>query len=153
MSADANQSDEKQKEKKPKSGAHKTAAISSAVLWVAGFALAFVIPPRTPFIWVPDFLLLIGFIPLLWVWRPSWPWIVFGVLNVIIGFVLLVAFYLPDGDLPRQEMVTLRRHLAEYHSPYTWMLTGIGATVYGFIRMIKNIVLWVKARKAKNKNA
>ncbi len=45
--------------------ASKIAGIVSAVLWIVGFALAFVVPSTSPFMWVPDALLLIGFFPLL----------------------------------------------------------------------------------------
>jgi hypothetical protein len=49
------------------SSARKISAVLSAVLWTVGFFLAFVIPKTSPLIWVPDFLLLIGFFPLLFI--------------------------------------------------------------------------------------
>lgn len=115
--------------------------ISSAIIWIIGLVLAFLIPPTSQFIWLPDALLLLGFFPLLIGWRPSWPWIVFGVLNICIGFVLLVSQYLPDTSLPK-EMMIVRRHLLNYHVPMVWMLIGAIATVYGTIRMFVNMLIW-----------
>lgn len=156
---------------KPQSGS-KWATISSAVLWILGFALAFVIPAQSPFMWVPDALLLVGFLPLLYLWKPSWPWIVFGVLNIVIGFVLLVATFLPVESLTSEmgkarqqleaakspyaavfsttsaeQMANVHRHLAKQHSPWTWMLVGVFSTAYGFIRMLKNSIKWLAAKK------
>lgn len=154
-----------------KSGS-KIATILSAVLWILGFALAFVIPAESPFMWVPDALLLIGFFPLLILWKPSWPWFVFGVLNVVIGFVLLVAFYIPADTLTSemakahqqmvetkspyadvfsatsaQQMAHVHTHLAKQHSPWTWMLIGVISVIYGIVRMIKNIVKFAVNKK------
>lgn len=54
----------------------KIGAIASAALWCLGIGLAFVIKPDSMFIPVPDALLLLGFLPLLFMWRFSFPWIV-----------------------------------------------------------------------------
>lgn len=111
------------------------AAIVSTLVWTAGFFLAFVIPGGSPYLWLPDTLLLAGFVPLLLVWRPIWPWFVFGVCNVVIGFVLAVAQYLPDADLPR-DLPKVRQHLAEFHVPLIWILFGIGSLAYGVLSLI-----------------
>lgn len=132
--------------KKPKSRGHKIAGWLSVILWVVGFGLAFVIKPHTPLIWVPDALLLAGFFPLLYIWSPSWPWIIFGLLNLGIGWVLLIAFYLPPNEL-KPDMLKLRDHLADYHAPFTWMYVGVFSMVYGVVRMTKNIIRW-SIRKA-----
>lgn len=139
----------KKKDKKPKSRKAKVAGILSCVLWVLGFALAFVIPPTNPLIWVPDSLLLLGFLPLLFIWRFSWPWILFGLFNCGIGFILLLIEYIPDSAFPA-EIARGKQHLVQYHSWMAWMIFGILTFVYGVGRMSKNLVLWSIARsKAK----
>ena len=156
---------------KPKSGG-KWATISSAVLWIVGFVVLFIVPADSPFVWVSDALLLLGFFPLLILWKPSWPWLVFGVLNVVIGFVLLVATYLPVESLTSEmakarqqleeskspyaavfseasaaQMAHVHTHVVKQHSPWTWMILGVISTVYGLIRMIKNTIKWVAQKK------
>lgn len=155
-----------------KMSASKIAGIVSAALWILGFALAFLIPADNPLMWVPDALLLIGFFPLLFFWKPSWPWLVFGVLNVIIGFVLLVGTFIPVGTLTSemnkareqltaqkspyasvfsesstQQMAHVHTHLVKQHSPWTWMIIGIVSTIYGIVRMIKNMIRWAAKKK------
>ncbi len=134
--------------KKKKRGAAKVAAIASTVLWILGFALAFVVPATSPFGWVPDGMLLVGFFPLLYAWRPGWPWLVFGVLNVCIGFLLLVAAYIPDTNFTR-DMIIVRKHLAEQHSPFTWMTIGVVSTIFGITRMSAHLIEWIMARAKK----
>lgn len=131
--------------KKPKSRQAKIAGWLACFLWVAGFGLAFVVPPSSPFIWVPDTLLLVGFLPLLFIWRFSWPWLIFGFFNLAIGFILLTIEFIPDSSFPA-EVVKGKHHLAEYHEPMAWMIFGVFTFVYGMIRMVKNIVLWSMAR-------
>ncbi len=156
---------------KPQS-AGRWATILSAVLWILGFALAFIIPAESSFMWVPDALLLIGFFPLLILWKPSWPWFIFGALNIVIGFVLLVTTFLPvetlKGEMVKarqqlletkspyaavfsetstEQMANVHRHLAKQHSPWTWMLVGVFSTIYGLIRMVKNTVKWLANKK------
>jgi len=131
-----------------KNQAKKIAALLSVVLWTSGFLLAFVIAPQSPFIWVPDLLLLLGFLPLLILWKPVWPWIVFGVLNVFIGFVLLVAANLPEKGLP-VTVTQLRQHLADYHQPFVWMLLGLACIAYALGRIITGVIVWVIKSKSK----
>lgn len=159
-------------EKSKKMSASKIAGIVSAVLWILGFALAFVIPAENPLMWVPDALLLIGFFPLLFFWKPSWPWLVFGILNVVIGFVLLVGTFIPVDTLTTEmkkareqltaqkspyasvfsetsteQMAHVHTHLVKQHSPWTWMLVGVFSTIYGIVRMIKNMIKWAAKKK------
>lgn len=159
-------------EKKSKMSASKIAGIVSAILWILGFALAFVIPAESPLMWVPDALLLIGFLPLLFFWKPSWPWLVFGILNVVIGFVLLVGTFIPVNTLTTEmkkaeaqltaqkspyasvfsetsaeQMAHVHTHLVKQHSPWTWMLVGVFSTIYGIVRMIKNLIKWAAKKK------
>ena len=137
---------------KKKTGGAKVAAIASTVLWILGFGLAFVIPARSPFGWVPDGMLLVGFFPLLYAWRPGWPWVVFGVLNTVVGFLLLIAFYIPDTNFTN-EMIIVRKHLAEQHSPFTWMTIGIASTIFGIVRMTIHLFQWIKARSDRKRAA
>lgn len=139
-------------EKPKKSRAAKIAAISSTVLWILGFALAFVVPAASPFGWVPDAMLLVGFFPLLYAWRPGWPWLVFGILNIIIGFLLLVAFYIPDTNFT-PDMIAVRKHLAEQHSPFTWMTIGILSALFGVVRMTIHLAQWIRARSNKSQSS
>lgn len=159
-------------EKSKAMSASKIAGIVSAVLWILGFALAFVVPADSPFMWVPDALLLIGFFPLLIFWKPSWPWLVFGFLNVVIGFILLVATFLPVETLvsemakarqqlteakspyvsvfseaTSEQMAHVHTHLAKQHSPWTWMIVGIISVIYGIVRLIKNTIKWAAAKR------
>ncbi|HEY9676515.1 MAG TPA: hypothetical protein V6C76_00835 [Drouetiella sp.] len=135
---------------KEKSKAAKIAAIASTILWVVGFGLAFVIPAASPFGWVPDAMLLVGFFPLLYAWKPGWPWVVFGVLNTFVGFVLLVAAFMPDTNFT-PEMILVRKHLAEQHSPYTWMVIGILSTIFGAVRMGIHLYQFIQ-RQVKKRN-
>lgn len=144
----ANNNDNAAGERRRDTGGRKIAAVLSTVLWMVGFFLAFVISPKSPYIWVPDTLLLLGFFPLLLVWKPAWPWLVFGVCNLFIGFVLEVAKYLPDAELP-SEMRLVRAHLAEYHSANSWMFIGLVALIYGVIRLIKGWLRWINSKRAK----
>lgn len=132
----------------PREKAGKLAGLSSCVIWVVGIALAFVIPPKSTFIYVPDALLMFGFFPLLFLWRFSWPWLVFGVLNIGIGILLQVIEYSPDNLFPA-ELLKPKHHLAEYHPAIDWWLTGVLATGYGVVRLVKNIYLMLR-RKARS---
>lgn len=129
---------------------HRPATILSLVFWVVGFALAFVIPPLSKFYWVPDALLLIGFWPLLFVWRPAWPWCLFGILNVLIGFILEMMVFLPDTNFTT-EMKLVRKHLTEYHCALAWILIGFVSLAYGLFRSVKAIVFYLRNKMAKDK--
>src|SRR5271163_2310335 len=79
-----------------KTGKAKIAALSSTILWVVAFVLLFVIPSGSGYIWLSDFLLLVGFFPLLWVYPAGWTWLIFGILNTFIGVILFIGYYLPN---------------------------------------------------------
>ena len=164
---------ETEKQKKSVSGA-QIASIVSTVLWILGFALAFVIPKESKLIWIPDTMLLVGFWPLLYAWRPGWPWVLFGILNVMIGICLWVMAFLPDSafteglssvrlllaqqhsplaslsdtDLAHQ-LIMVRNHLTQQHSALAWTLIGIISTIFGIIRMVRSLVRWIGNRTAK----
>ena len=126
---------------KPKTAEGKNifAAVLSAIIWATSFFLSFVLTGKSPYLWVPDALLLLGFAPLLFAWRPAWPFFVFGILNVLIGFVLELVKVMPDSDLPL-EIQPVKHHLATMHVGIVWILSGAISIIYGAIRLTKNFV-------------
>lgn len=136
----------------PKKRSHRTAAIVSCVLWVVSLILSFTIPPTSPYIWVPDVFLLIGFIPLLFSWSPSWPWLVFGFLNFAIGSFLLLLSCLDDAPFPK-ELHAGKHHIVEYHPWAPWMILGLLAALFGVGRITKNIVRWIIVKQKAKTNA
>jgi len=118
--------------------AAKVAAAGSTVLWILGFVLCFVIPAGSRYIWVPDALLLLGFCPFLWFFRPGWPWIIFGLLNMSVGFILELMIFIPDVTFT-QEMKLVRKHLAEQHSAITWIIIGFISVLLGVVRTVCDI--------------
>jgi hypothetical protein len=130
---DAQETDKQEKPRKKGS----VAAIASTILWVLGFGLAFVIPGNSRFTWVPDTLLLIGFFPVMYIYPAGWTWLVFGILNTAIGFILEIGYHLPDESFP-PEVNTLRKGLQATHPTLVWILLGVVCTIFGIIRMVKN---------------
>jgi hypothetical protein len=130
------------------SHAKQMAGLASLIIWVGGIGLAFVIPKTSKFIFVPDALLMLGFFPLLYLWKYSIPWIVFGALNFGIGILLLVIQFSPDNLFP-PELLTPKHHLADYHPSVVWYCTGMMALAFGICRLAKNLYLMMrKARSA-----
>ncbi len=74
----------------------------------------------------------------------------FGVCNLLIGFVLEVSKFLPDASLP-PEMRLVRAHLAEYHAPLAWMFVGVVSLAYGTVRLIKGCLSWCRDRRSQEK--
>ena len=132
-----NKKEETTKKSTAKSGLAKRAGLASTVIWVIAFALIFIVPKTSPYIWVSDALLLIGFWPLLLIWRPGWPWLIFGICNIAIGFLLLISIYLDDSNFTPQ-MVAVKKHIADAHSPFTWMTIGCLSSFYGIARMVSH---------------
>jgi hypothetical protein len=129
---------------------HRMASILATVLWVVGFALAFVIPKTSPWLWLSDGLLLLGFWPLLWTYRTRWLWLIFGALNAGIGFILLVAQYIPDEYFSGHgDVLKVKAHLAEYHFPWAWILIGLVSFLIGFVRVLIALVAWIRMRNSK----
>ncbi len=136
--------------KEKKSPAKKIAALAATILWVVGFSLNFVIKPGERFIWVPDALLLLGFWPLLFVYKAGWTWFGFGVCNMAIGFFLELMVHLPSDIFKSPDQIIVRDHLIQMHSPLTWILIGAISTLYGLFRMIKTVIKWgLKVTKPK----
>jgi hypothetical protein len=146
--------------KKVKSKAVKIAGALSTVLWIIGFVLPFVLKPGSPYVWLSDTFLLCGFWPLLFVYRPGWTWLIFGVLNMLIGFGLELVKYLvvsipetfwtPDKIAMKPAFEHMNQHIADMHPCMPWILIGAVSTVYGAIRIIKTIAKWFiqKAKKS-----
>jgi hypothetical protein len=125
----------------------KLAALIATVLWVLGFGFAFVFPKGSPFLWLSDAFLLLGFWPLLFAARAKILWIIFGVFNFGIGAVLLVTQFLGDENFAgRQDILLVKAHLAEYHFPYVWLLVGIVSTVIGLVASTVALFGWLKKR-------
>ncbi len=122
-------------------------SICACVIWVIGFALSFVMKPGSPLIWLPDFLLLAGFLPLLFSYKPAWPWFVFGVGNVLIGVVLEITRFVPEGTFS-PAVLPVQEHLNQMHDPLVWVLFGFFSAVCGLIRLLKRIVIMLKSKKS-----
>lgn len=89
-----------------------TPGLIAIFFWVLSLILAFKIPPGSRYIWVPDALLLFGFYPLLIGSRARWLWLVFGVLNIIIGWHLAMSTVIPDANFAPYHLVEIKQHLA-----------------------------------------
>jgi hypothetical protein len=135
-------------EPKPKSrvGKGKVSAIVSTMLWTLGFGLCFVIPANSSFSWVADFLLLLGFFPLLYFYRAGWPWLIFGVLNFAMGALLEIGYHLPDSSFT-PEMNKARIMLQGTHPTLVWLLVGVACAIFGIFRMIKNGIIFFRKRR------
>lgn len=117
-------------------------SLSACVIWVISFVLSFVLKPGSPYIWLPDGLLLAGFLPLLISYRSAWPWFIFGMGNLLIGFVLQTSEFVPDGTLP-SAMLPVKEHLRQMHVPIVWILFGIISVIYGIGRLLKKLIHWL----------
>lgn len=133
----------------------KIAGILSVILWTVGFLLLFVLPPAHPLVWTSDALLLAGFWPLLFIYRAGWTWLIFGVLNAAIGFILLTVSFIAPSDFqtafdslpPSQRHLTdgffaTREHLLQMHNCWTWMVIGLISALFGAFRIARTIVRW-----------
>jgi phosphoglycerol transferase MdoB-like AlkP superfamily enzyme len=125
----------------------------AVIVWLVGFALAFVIPPGSRLLWLPDALLLLGFAPLLISCRARWLWILFGVLNFFIGFVLLVVKYMRNDEFCFDpKILATKVHLAQYHEPFAWIIIGFFSFLTGLILVAISLAGWL-SNKRKNKKA
>jgi hypothetical protein len=145
---DASEPDKPEKPRKKKSAA----TIASAILWILGFGLAFVIPGNSNYMWVPDTFLLLGFFPVMYVYPAGWTWVVFGILNTAIGFILEIGYHLPDDQIS-PEVNTLRKGLQATHPTLVWILLGVACTIFGIVRMAKNTYQFFRRRAQKKQAA
>jgi UPF0716 family protein affecting phage T7 exclusion len=135
---------------KPKKNG-KFLSLLATILWVAGFAIPFIVPKNWPFLWLSDALLLIGFWPFLVLLGAWWAWLLLGILNFLIGCVLAIVRYTGDENFQgRTDVIQVKHHLAEYHFEYVWMIIGIISTIVGVVLMIKAIANWIANRKSKS---
>jgi hypothetical protein len=122
-------------------------AILTSIMWVAGFGLAFIIPTDSRYNWLPDALLLFGFWPLLFKIRAKWLWLVFGVLNFVIGCVLELIAVLPDqAFITIPNAVTVKTHLTEHHMPLVWMGIGILSFIAAACMISLHLYRWLVKR-------
>jgi hypothetical protein len=124
----------------------KISAVVSSVLWILGFGLCFVIPARSAFSWVADFLLLLGFFPLLYLYPAGWPWLIFGVSNFAIGAMLEIGYQLPASVFP-PEVNQMRVMLQGTHPTLVWLLVGVVCAIFGIFRMVKNTIIFFRKRR------
>lgn len=128
----------------------KIGTILSTVLWIIGFILLLVIKPDNQLVFLSDAFLLIGFWPLLFVWRAGWTWLVFGLLNIFIGFFLELAKFLPT-DTMSPEMQTAyeqaKTHLISMHPSLVWILIGAVSALFGLYRI--GVTVWRFLKKPK----
>lgn len=147
------------KQNKPKGQAAKIAGALSMFLWVVGFILLFALK-GSPMIWLSDALLLLGFWPLLFVYRAGWTWLVFGLLNIVISFVLeLTKFITPDMMEKRLSPDTMaaflagQKHLGESHPFMPWFFIGIFSVLFGTFRVVRTIYRFIVKQRSKNVDA
>ncbi|MBP9093388.1 hypothetical protein KBI23_20370 [bacterium] len=119
------------------------ATVLSSALWLLSIFLAFQIPATSPLIWLPDSLLLLGFVPLLVLSRQSWLVLLFGLSNAFIGFFLLVLIHL-ESDKFVGELLLMKQHLVTMHSPWAWLAIGLLIAVWGAIASTIDIVKLIK---------
>ncbi len=110
--------------------------ILAIFFWVLSFILSFKIPPSSHYIWVPDTLLLLGFVPLLIDSRARWLWLVFGVCNMVAGFTLTLSTCMPDAAFAAGHMVAIKKHLQLYHPFMVWLLIGFISIVIGVVLLL-----------------
>ncbi|MDP3507774.1 MAG: hypothetical protein Q8T09_07260 [Candidatus Melainabacteria bacterium] len=115
----------------------------STSLWLMSIILAFQIPATSPLIWLPDSLLLLGFVPLLLLVKQSWLVLLFGLSNAFIGFFLLVLTHL-ESDKFVGEVLMMKQHLVTMHSPWAWLVIGLLVTVWGAIASTIDIVKLIR---------
>lgn len=130
----------------------KIGTILSTVLWIIGFILLFVIKPDSPLVFLSDTLLLIGFWPILFVWRAGWTWLVFGLLNIFIGFFLELSKFLPTETMSPSMQAAYEQaksHVISMHPAIVWILIGAASALFGLFRICKTIWLYISKRKSK----
>lgn len=124
-------------------------SICACVIWTVSFILSFVLKPDSPYIWLPDFLLLLGFVPLLVSYKAAWPWFVFGIGNMLVAFSIETARYMPDSVLPVQAMPA-KEHLYQMHVSIVWIRMGLLSLIYGLFRVLKKITIWLIKKTKKS---
>ncbi|MBP6743692.1 hypothetical protein KA344_00595 [bacterium] len=119
------------------------ATLLSTALWILSIILAFQIPATSHLIWLPDSLLLLGFVPLLVLAKQSWLVLLFGLSNAFIGFFLLVLTHL-ESDKFVGEVLLMKQHLVTMHSPWAWLTIGLLIAIWGAIASTIDIVKLIR---------
>lgn len=129
------------------------ATIASVVLWSLSLILAFMIPARNALLWLPDALLLGGFLPLLWLWRVHWFTLLFGLFNTFIGFFLLVFANLMEDDAVLAKLTPQVKaagmHLVTMHSAWTWMIVGVLSSLWGLFGCLYWLYRFINSKRSK----
>jgi hypothetical protein len=86
---------------------------------------------------------LFGFWPLLIGSSARWLWLVFGICNIGIAFVLVVSNCIPDGDFAKYRLLETHTHLKLYHPYLVWLLMGALSTIIGIVLLISRLVQWL----------
>jgi len=106
------------------------------LFWVISFILAFKISPDSCYIWLPDSLLVFGFYPLLIGSRARWLWLVFGMGNILIGWMFVMSAVIPDTCFAPYHLIEIKKHLQLYHPYMVWLLTGVLSLLVGIIMLL-----------------
>ena len=115
-------------------------------LWVASIVLYFTLPPTSRFLWMPDTLLLFGFYPLLIKGKARWLWILFGILNIAIGWFLAMAYVMPAQQFAPYHLEEVKKHIDLYHPLLVWLFIGVIALLIGIVRVIMQLVSWLRKK-------
>ncbi len=122
----------------------KIAGWAACVLWLLSIILSFCIPTSSPLIFLPDTVLLLGFMPLILICPYSLVWIAFGVLTAFIGCFLLLLTHIPNSALPA-DTHAIKMHLAEFHPSWSWMIIGGVFAIAGILKLFYNLALRLQA--------
>jgi hypothetical protein len=117
----------------------------ATALWLAATVAMFLFDKESRWFWLPDVLMICGFWPLLYFFRPSWPWLVFGVGCLLIAVEISACAFMSPAKLPTP-LLPVRQHIIQHHILDPWLLLGLASILYGIIRAIKNAVLWLKEK-------
>jgi hypothetical protein len=128
----------------------KKSGLISALIWIISFGLAFLIPPPSILICLPDALLLIGFFPLLLSVRSPWLWFIFGVIDAFIGIILLIFLSSPQEELIRLHIFEANRHMQSYHPYYVWVIIGMLSATIGIWQLLYKLSKWLLFRFKRN---
>jgi hypothetical protein len=115
----------------------------AAALWIASAVTLFLFGKGSRLLWLSDTLLICGSWPLLYYWTPSWPWITFGICNLVLGIEIAILAVIPASGFPAY-MIPVQRHILEHHQLVPWLLLGLISILYGIGRATKNLVLRFK---------
>src|SRR5262249_35008225 len=117
-------------------------AIIAMIMWVMAIVLPGIVPAKPQFLWTSDALLLFGFFPLLIACRANWLWLVFGLLNMTVGWFLAMAYMIPEERFAVYHLAEIKKHVDLYHPLLVWLLIGFLATIIGVVRLLIIAIRW-----------